>query len=181
MAKPVIYLYPEKEMLVSVVVKPKNGISISIPPYLNGWNVTAKPDGSIINSADGKKYPYLFWESSNYEPKEITEGFVVRTIDLASFFKEKLTTIGLNVTEIQNFTEYWIPILDKKQYYLISFYSDKTIDSMAPLTITPKPQTVIRVFFDSKPLDAPIKIKTQQIKSIQRTGFTVVEWGGMKY
>jgi len=181
MAKPVIYLYPEKDMSVSVVVKPKNGISISIPPYLNGWNVTAKPDGTIINSADGKIYPYLFWESSNYEPKEITEGFVVRTLDLGRFFKEKLATLGLTVNEIHDFTEYWIPLLNKKQYYLISFYTKKTIDSMAPLTITPAPQTVIRVFFDSKPLDAPIKITPQQLTPKQRVGFTVVEWGGMKY
>ena len=52
---------------------------------------------------------------------------------------------------------------------------------MAPLTITPAPQTVIRVFFDSKPLDAPIQITPQQLTPKQRVGFTVVEWGGMKY
>lgn len=180
MAKPVIYLYPKEQTTVSVRVAPKNGISISDPPYGDGWTVTAHPNGSILHS-NGKRYKYLFWESSNYTPPEITEGFVVSRNKIAGFFREKLRILGLNKREIEDFIQFWKPILNKKPYYLISFYDQKVIDEMAPLSISPKPDTIIRVFFDSRPLDEPIQIQEQRLVPAQRSGFSVIEWGGMKY
>lgn len=180
MAKPVIYLYPKEQTTVSVRVTPKNGISVSDPPYGDGWTVTAHPDGSILDSK-GKRHTYLFWESSNYTPPEITEGFVVPKNKIANFFREKLRYLGLNKREIEHFIDFWKPILNKKPYYLISFYDQKAIEEMAPLSVSPKPDTIIRVFFDSRPLDEPIKIKEQQLVPAQRSGFSVIEWGGMKY
>ena len=32
--------------------------------------------------------------------------------------------------------------------------------------------------FSIKKLDSPINIKEQKLKSVERKGFTVVEWGG---
>ncbi len=180
MAKPVIYLYPKEETTVSVQVTPQHGISISDPPYGDGWTVTAHPDGSLID-ATGKRHTYLFWESSNYTPPEITEGFVVSRNKIAHFFRDKLHILGLNKQEIKDFIHFWKPILNKKPFYLISFYDQKFIDEMAPLSISPKPDTVIRVFFDSRPLDEPIQIKEQQLTPAKRSGFSVIEWGGMKY
>jgi hypothetical protein len=49
---------------------------------------------------------------------------------------------------------------------------------LAPLTISPRPDTVIRVFMDYQVLAQPIKVKEQLIKTPARRGFTVVEWGG---
>lgn len=181
MAKPVIYLYPQKETQVNVSVNPANGISVSIPAYQNGWNVTAKPDGTIINSVDNEEYPYLFWESSKYNIDPIKEGFVVSKNDLSDFFMDKLSLLGLNSKEIDDFLEYWIPVLHEGNYYAITFYSKESIDKMAPLTISPQPDTVIRVFFDSKPLDTPILLREQTLVPAFRKGFTVIEWGGMRY
>jgi hypothetical protein len=48
----------------------------------------------------------------------------------------------------------------------------------AILTITPEPDSVLRVFMAFKPLFAPIMIEPQQLTPFERKGFTVVEWGG---
>jgi hypothetical protein len=47
-----------------------------------------------------------------------------------------------------------------------------------PLDISPKPDSVIRITMDFKSLDNYIKVKEQELKTPERIGFTVVEWGG---
>ena len=55
------------------------------------------------------------------------------------------------------------------------------IDKIAPLQISPEPDTVIRVLMDVKPLEKPVLVEEQKLKQTpQRKGFTVVEWGGLK-
>ncbi len=182
MGKPVIYLYPTKTQLVSVNVKPTSGISYTEPEIsATGWQVTANPDGTLIDVA-GKVWPYLFWEgyASNFvTPKE---GFVVAGNEVSRFFDVKLATLGLNAKEIADFKEFWIPKMADKPYYFITFIPQTVFDKYAPLTVNPAPQTVIRVFFDYKGLDAPIVVPAQILpKTPERTGFTVVEWGGRLY
>lgn len=181
-AKPVIYLYPEEKTEVKVTVSPEGGVTESIPEYGRGWDVFATPDGRITDKLTGKEYPYLFWESrDNGSQIDMSEGFVVKTAELQSFFEEKLAYIGLTASEIADFTEYWVPELQGKPYVFITFYSPERIDSEAPLSITPAPDTVIRVYFDHKLLDAPITTAEQNLTSCKRDGFTVVEWGGKRY
>ncbi|TSC92682.1 MAG: Uncharacterized protein Athens101428_815, partial [Candidatus Berkelbacteria bacterium Athens1014_28] len=60
--KPVIYLYPEKEMNVRVLVGAD--ITKSEPVYNKGWNVFASPSGSL--KIAGKTFPYLFWEGTGW-------------------------------------------------------------------------------------------------------------------
>lgn len=180
MAKPVIYLYPEKETDVKVTVKPAKAITKSDPAYGKGWNVTAKPDGTLLNKADGKQYPYLFWEASEDNAPVFNEGFVVKTSDLPAFFDRKLSYMGMNEKEIKDFKEFWIPLMKKGKYYCIRFYSQDEINKAAPLTVTPKPDTVIRIYFESKPVDKPVQIPEQKLKKGERRGFTVIEWGGRR-
>ena len=47
-----------------------------------------------------------------------------------------------------------------------------------PLEISPQPDSVIRVLMLYKPLDSPIAVREQTLTTPERTGFTVVEWGG---
>jgi len=37
---------------------------------------------------------------------------------------------------------------------------------------------MIRIFLTIKKLDRPINIKEQKLLSVERKGFTVIEWGG---
>ena len=62
-AKPVIYLYPERETEVSVKLGyPAEYLTYTYPEYNGGWQVIAYPDGRMINKSDGSEHYYLFWE-----------------------------------------------------------------------------------------------------------------------
>jgi hypothetical protein len=46
--------------------------------------------------------------------------------------------------------------------------------------ITPKPDSIIRVFMDYKWLDTEAKVEELEITTPKRTWFRVVEWGWAK-
>ncbi len=50
----------------------------------------------------------------------------------------------------------------------------------AQLTIDPAPDTLLRVFMAWKPLERAVDVPTQTLTAPERTGFTVVEWGGCR-
>lgn len=180
--KPVIYLYPEKSTEVSVKVEPGKGLSFTDPEYKSGWLVKAEADGRLTNLTDGKIYPYLFWEGAGDTYYEMSKlGFTVANNNLETFFNEKLAKLGLIQKEINDFKEFWIPKMREagKSYYFITFLSKRFIDQLAPLTVNPQPETVIRVLMDWKGLDAYQKFQEPFIQTPKRKGFTVVEWGGM--
>lgn len=175
--KPVIYLYPEQETEVSVQLDYNGTLTITEPYYGDGWRVTAHPDGTIT-AADGSVYPYLFWEGVRDFDYDITEGFCVSGADTEAFLKEKLAYLGLSDSEAAEFCEFWLPHMEKNAYNIITFRGEDYTDN-AMLDISPKPDTVIRVFMTFAPSDQPVQIAVQQLeKAPQRSGFTVVEWGG---
>lgn len=177
-AKPVIYLYPEKKQDVSVEVNFENGwFTCTYPDYGSGWNVTAYPDGRIINKADGDEYSYLYWEGSQAMELDFSEGFVVSREDTADFLKEKLSQMGLTPREYNEFIVYWLPIMQKNEYNLISFQWDN-YDEAAKLEISPEPDSVLRVFMAFKAANENTDVPEQKLEKIERSGFTVVEWGG---
>ena len=179
--KPVIYLYPEKITNVSVHVFPSQGVSVSEPYYGDGWNVTAHPDGTIMNKSDNKDYPYLFWEGgSDALYRTPKQGFVSSNDGLEAFFDDKLNQLGLSQKETEDFKEFWVPKMRKqnKPYYFVTFLSRDHIDRIAPLKIDPRPETIIRIMMDYEGLDAWRPIVGYDLKKQKRSGFTVVEWGG---
>lgn len=178
-AKPVIYLYPEEEMDVSVQVEPDGGFSKVEPAYPEGgWFVRATPESSLYNYANNTSYPYLFWEGFGYDYVQPKKGFVFARDEVASGVREKLYALGMNEKETEDFMEFWEPRLQEKDYAFVTFVPQPQFDEMAPLTVSPKPDTVIRVFMDYTPLDEPMAVEPLEIKTPQRNGFTVVEWGG---
>ncbi len=177
MGKPVIYLYPTQETEVSVKLSLDGQLTCTYPAYNNGWNVTAKPDGTLINHADNKEYSYLFWEGNTDKSFDMSKGFVVKGSKTAEFLQEKLAYIGLTPKEYNEFIVYWLPILQENEYNLISFQG-KVYTDTAKLDITPTPESMLRVFMAYKPLDKRIEIEEQTLQSFERKGFTVVEWGG---
>ena len=176
--KSVIYLYPKETMDISVQLNIKNSKFTTIYPKFNGkntWNVRAKPNGDIL--IKDKTYPYLFWEAESYAPQETNEGFIVSEKNAEKFLEEKLELLGLNEKEKTDFITYWLPVLLRNKLSLCSFQSKKFFDNLE-LNITPKPDSLIRVFLTIKKLDTPINIKEQKLVSNERKGFTVIEWGG---
>lgn len=176
--KPVIYLYPKKETDISVKVNPTGGFTLTEPAYNNGWMVKATPNSEIYNYADKTTYPYLFWEGHAFDYKRPDKGFVVKKENVKNFLEEKLAMLGLIKKEYDEFIEFWLPKMRDKNYYFITFVPQEEFDNLAPLNVTPRPDTVIRVFMDYEGLDAPIKVKEEELTTPARNGFTVVEWGG---
>ena len=183
-AKPVLYLYPEKKTDVSVKLTLKDAtFSCTYPEYGKGWNVTAYPSGKLINKADMREYSYLYWELDSNMKFDFSKGFIVKGSDTASFLQKTLSEIGLKPKEYNEFIVYWLPRMQGNEYNLISFQT-KSYTENVRLNISPEPDSVLRVNMAYKALstkEAKAKNKTlkaQKFPKFKRTGFTVVEWGG---
>ena len=178
-AKPVIYLYPESQTDVTVTLDYAGTLTTTYPAYNGGWEVTAFPDGTLINHADEKEYSYLFWEGDRDAGYDLSEGWCVPGNETAEFLQETLAEIGLTPREYNEFIVYWLPLMENNPYNLITFQGDAYTDG-AKLSITPKPDSLLRVFMAWMPLEEPMEIDAPEIKPFERNGFTVVEWGGVK-
>ena len=174
--KPVIYLYPEEETEVTVKLDYNGTLTSTYPAYGDGWTVTAKPDGTLTDEK-GREYYCLFWEGESDAAYDFSTGYCVTGKDTAVFLERALAQLGLTEKEANEFIIYWLPRMESNAYNLVSFQSEAYTDS-AELTIDPAPDTVIRVFMAWKGLDQPEKITPQELTTVERNGFTVVEWGG---
>lgn len=175
--KPVIYLYPTEKTDVTVSIDYNGELFVTYPNYEGGWNVTAYPDGTIINKADNAEYSYLFWDGKSNIDYDFSTGFVVKGEDTEAFLKEKLQFMGLIPKEYNEFIVYWLPRMIDNPYNLISFQG-KVYTENARLEVLPAPESVQRVFMAFKPLQAPITITEQTLAPFERSGFTLIEWGG---
>ena len=175
--KPLIYLYPEKETNVIIKLGYPERLTTTYPKYDNEWNIVAKPNGELIDKS-GRTFYGLYWEGINHIQNDFNDGFVVRREETIAFLEEKLSILGLNEREANEFIIYWLPKLEENKYNLIRFESLDIINEQMPLDIKPTPDTLIRVLMKYKPLDNKIDMKEQKLNSINRKGFTVVEWGG---
>lgn len=177
--KPVIYLYPTETTDVTVQVSPAGGFTVTEPLYgVDGWVVRAQPNGELYNYADSNTYPYLFWEGYGLNYQQPKEGFVVAKADVASFLSKSLAQLGLNKTEAADFKAFWQAKLEASPYVFVTFLPQAQFDTLAPLQVSPQPDTVIRVFMDYQPLTKPVAVTPQVLTAPVRRGFTVIEWGG---
>ncbi len=208
--KPVLYLYPTVPTDVSVTFKQTPRFAVDIPAYVSpkGWNVRAQPDGelhdlqpqltdcSAINtaafgSAYAKSacasgiYPYLYWSGvvGRTYPSP-TGGWIVARGNVENFLWSKLQLLGLSQKERGDMLSFWVPELLKINvpYYRLSFFQTAQMNAFIPMKISPRPDSLLRVFLDWTPLSAPPAHapKPEVLHPFQRNGFTVVEWGGLE-
>jgi len=178
--KPIIYLYPEQETEVTVKLKNPEKLTCTYPKYKNSWNVIAKPNGDLIDLNTRRNLYALYWEGINTTKSNEEEGFVVKGEDTIAFLEEKLAILGLTEREANEFIMYWLPQMERNQYNFIRFETIEEINENMPLEIYPKPDSIIRVMMEWKPLAEEKKIETQGLVTPVREGFTVVEWGGSR-
>jgi len=105
------------------------------------------------------------------------KGFCVKGEDTAAFLEDALEKLGLNRKEANEFIVYWLPLMEQNPYNIISFQTDIYTDT-AELQIDPAPDTLIRVFMTWKAADSFIELPDQELTAPERSGFTVIEWGG---
>ena len=176
--KPVIYLYPEEETQVTVELDYDGQLTCTYPSYEGSWTVTAAPDGTLTDGA-GKEYNYLYWEGTDRIRYDFSQGFCVAGADTAAFLEDALAQLGLTRREANEFIVYWLPQLESNPYNLISLQGE-AYTSHARLSVTPAPDVLLRVFMAWKPLESPVEVEPQVLTAPERSGFTVVEWGGSK-
>jgi hypothetical protein len=207
--KPVIYLYPQQKETAMIKLGDATFFNADVPTYTDGWKVSAEPDGQLTDlqpentncnkinySLPGMSYaksacksgiyPYLYWSGStvNAVQPDSNNGWVVSKSDLRSFLNDKLSEMGFSLKEISDMTSYWVPeMLSKNQpYFKINFYQTAEMNKYIPLTVSPKPDTELRIFMNWIPLDSKPAADPQPENLIKviRHGFTLVEWGGLK-
>ncbi len=205
--KPVIYLYPPQSTEVSVQFMQSPRFTTDIPIYENGWKVLAETTGALHDlqpaltpcetlatnvfgseyagaACKTNTYPYLFWAgqaNGNYPTP--TGGWIVEKANIESFLGSKLTELGLNDTERNDMLSFWVPQLMKKNspYYRLAFFQTSEMNHFIPMIISPRPDSMLRLFLDWTPLSTlPDHLpQPQQLHQFHRSGFAVVEWGGL--
>ncbi len=179
-AKPVLYLYPTMPMMIRVQFQNPNSLTTTYPKYEDCWNVFAKPNGDLY-TLDSKYYYALYWEEQANHSVDFREGFYVTKESAIPFLEEKLTMIGLNDRERNEFIMYWLPVLEQNEQSLVYFELTREREFYSPLLISPKPTSLLRISMHVKKVDGYTPIRPQQFLKFDRKGFTAVEWGGVRY
>jgi hypothetical protein len=171
--KPNIYLYSDSDLIVLVRLSPETAITVSEPVYQpgTGWQAEIR-NGSLNGKGD-----FLFYEglvtNAGWQKEE---GYVVREAYREQDLASMLGQYGFNEKETKEFIDYWASHLIGDVDFV--FYPQETaaVDSVMPLSISPEPDHVIRIWFFAEPLvSAPEQVTHPE--KIVRKGFYVVEWG----
>ncbi len=207
--KPVIYLYPGVPTDISLQFTAPMELTTQIPKYVEGWKVKAYPNGKLVDlqpqytkcellknsfgseyaksSCERNEYPYIYWAGQSHAafyPK-ISAGWIVESREVESTLREKLTEIGLTEKEQNDMLEYWLPQINKYNapYYRLSLLQNAELNKLFPMQVTPKPDSIIRVFLDFDPLNSAgeISLTVGKVQHYSRNGFTLVEWGGRRH
>ena len=174
--KPILYIYPNKNMNISIKLEHHNNIITSYPKYDNGWNIYVEKNGKIYYN--NREFYALYWDEYINNTVDFSEGFYVDSNNASKFLEEKLDIIGLNNREANEFIMYWLPILEKNEKNLIYFELTDERESYNHLYIEPKPDSVLRLFMRVKKVNNKVNIKGQKLDTFNRYGFVAVEWGG---
>jgi hypothetical protein len=179
--KPAINLYPTQKTNIHVTVEPKGKFTFTLPQYpQDGWSVTAYPNGDI--HYQNQTFPYLYYEAAipNDLIPEPQKGYIVSASELPGLFNTILPKLGLNAREQTEFSDYWEKALPKSPYYFVGIIPQENLNGMAPLTISPAPDTLFRLSLYFKPLENNDRqVSPPQLNKFIRQGFAVVEWGGI--
>lgn len=179
-AKPVLYLYPKKEIDVKVNFEHEEDLTTTYPKFNDEWNVLAKPNGDLYDK-EGKYYYGLYWEEKGNHQVTFDTGFYVTKANAIDFLEDKLSIIGLSDRERNEFIMYWLPILEQNGQSVVYFELTEERDSYNKLEISPKPDSILRVAIHVKKVDKQPQIKEQELTTFERKGFVAVEWGGALY
>lgn len=178
--KPVLYLYPEEEMNVKVYFEDTSLLTTTYPKFNDFWEVRVLPEGSIYDS-NGKYYYALYWEEVPTKKVDFSTGFYVEGDNAIEFLEEKLSVIGLNDRERNEFIMYWLPILESNRHSLVYFELTEEKQNNNKLIIEPTPDSLLRVTIHVKKVNKKVDIEEQELVKFERNGFVAVEWGGINY
>ena len=82
--KPIIYIYPTKEIDLSIKLKNNKKLTTSYPKYNNRWNIHVDTNGNIYDYNTKRNYYALYWEAHDNTHINMNAGFVVKNASVAS-------------------------------------------------------------------------------------------------
>lgn len=183
--KPVIYLYPETEQRIEVQIEPKGKFNFVYPAFDqdNTWDVIADPEGNIL--CKGHNYRYLFWEAEQVVESlgfDSRKGFWFTRENLVEQLGLICDQFGMTSEEKADLITYWAPQLIKYPNCFVHFIFNDEANRFGKLKITPKPDVILRFYLLVQPYGSEIPAflpAPQKIPKMDRSGFNVLEWGGM--
>lgn len=178
--KPILYLYPTEETKINVSFANPSQLTTTYPKYYGGWTVTAQPNGNLTD-INGNNYYALYWEENSEFRPDTETAFYVTKDNAIDFLESKLTLIGLNERERNEFIMYWLPILEENEQSLVRFAYTDELQADNELKISPKPDSLLRVRIFVEKTDSNPNLPEPTINHFERNGFTAVEWGGTSY
>ena len=180
--KPVIYVYnytDDPSVVVSVTDKTDGKLGLEYPRSSKGtWLIKADENGNITYK--NRQYNYLYWEDEAVLDVDFSKGFCVPGKETASFLEGALDELGLTDAEADDFITYWLPQLVENDYNLITF-NPPEYEKQYKLASAPKADNIIRVFMAYTPSKEYVDVEPQRLgayNTYDRTGITLVEWGG---
>lgn len=66
------------------------------------------------------------------------------------------------------------------EWNFVHFEFNEECNKYAELHCTPAPDNIYRINMQWQEIDAPLDVIPQEIKSANRTGFHIIEWGGQE-
>lgn len=180
-SKPVIYVYSPIETKATLILDIKGESPFMYPAYENGWDFTSTPSGEI--TVNEKAYNYLFWDAKQAYTINLTEnntGFLVAGDSIVTFLEEKLSIAGFTTKEKADFITYWAPRMRSNEQLFVQFLFNEQCDQFATMNITPSPDNIYRFYMTWSPTPIDFPIIEQEIPTIKRNGFTIIEWGGIE-
>ena len=178
--EPVVYLYGIDEP-VQITLAPDTALSAAAPPAEGtGWRLLPTGAGGVRDPRTGVSYPYLFWEGQRGLFDRPETGQVVAADQVRTTLRRALSQRGLVGREIEDFVSAWAPTLEAHRHVRIAFYPREDIDDIFPMTVSPAPDTLIRVLMDYAPADGPPRGRLPEARPPARKGFALVEWGGIE-
>lgn len=175
--KPVLYLYPEEDMNVSVTFENKNTLLSTYPKYEEKWEIFAKKDGTLIDKR-GREYYALYWDEKINHEEKFETGFYVKSEDSIEFLEEKLFEMGFTDREANEFIMYWLLIMEQGGDNLVHFHFTEERQEQNRIIIEPKIDSLFRVSIEIMKVNNEIFIEEQKIERFERVGFSALEWGG---
>lgn len=180
--EPFVYIYGDSGKNVKISLDKSVKLLTTDPVSVNNsWEIILVDEGKFQIKGSDKLQHRIFWEGIQGALPPLQNGWVVARDSLTSFLTEKLTFLGLNQLEINEFIDAWLEDLSQKPFCFIGFYPEEIISSYAPMHINPKPDQIIRILMDYRLLDVREDVKPAMLSAVKRSdGLLVVEWGGIK-
>ncbi|MGV3630638.1 MAG: hypothetical protein ACO1O6_05515 [Bacteroidota bacterium] len=188
--KPVIYAYSENPVNFDLVLKAKGKLVFTypLPGAGNTWHMSL--DHALLKDSRGNCYPYLFWEavhSPDFAFEQVNgkiSGKILAKEETAAYLDSVLSHMNFNAREKTDFITYWGPRLTENKYNLVQFVVQDACSRFADYEVSPKPDVFNRLYlvyagFDRFP--GFIDLVPQTLEPFKRTGFELLEWGGVCY